>query len=447
MVYLDWNLSLVNNFAILFLMLQLTHYFLKEFKPYQILTDIIISVIFAYIGLFLDDIFILMFVGFILLIQLARTKDHHLNLKAAISLVMAANLQLILSSLATYIARILLFVSSGQWRLRTLERYQNVFIGLTIIVNVMLVLIFIISLSPFRERITQTRLQIEHYHLGKRIFMISLSIFISLITIMTISDFQEVTATIQAALIIIFTILIGFSYWQVTFFIKTFALQTEAKEKMERNEQLNSYLTLVQKQYTELRKFKHDFQNIMLSLDQVLKDNDSKQIKYYYDSLLEEEKDLNNVQSGSITQIQAIDNEAIRGLLIQKFFSAKAKDINLNFELDQKHYSIEPNISIVRILGVLLDNAIEHVQNSDDKNITCAFFKTGNTLEITVDNKVDGKININQIFDCGYSTKKDHTGFGLTNVLDLVNHSSNLFLDSKIIHDHLMMTLIILGSE
>lgn len=447
MVYLDWNLSLVNNFAILFLMLQLTHYFLKEFKPYQILTDIIISVIFAYIGLFLDDIFILMFVGFILLIQLARTKDHHLNLKAAISLVMAANLQLILSSLATYIARILLFVSSGQWRLRTLERYQNVFIGLTIIVTVMLVLIFIISLSPFRERITQTRLQIEHYHLGKRIFMISLSIFISLITIMTISDFQEVTATIQAALIIIFTILIGFSYWQVTFFIKTFALQTEAKEKMERNEQLNSYLTLVQKQYTELRKFKHDFQNIMLSLDQVLKDNDSKQIKYYYDSLLEEEKDLNNVQSGSITQIQAIDNEAIRGLLIQKFFSAKAKDINLNFELDQKHYSIEPNISIVRILGVLLDNAIEHVQNSDDKNVTCAFFKTGNTLEITVDNKVDEKININQIFDCGYSTKKDHTGFGLTNVLDLVNHSSNLFLDSKIIHDHLMMTLIILGSE
>lgn len=447
MVYIDWNLSWANNFAMLFLILQLTHYFLKEFKPYKILTDIFISLIFAYIGLFIDDIFILMFVGFILAIQLALAKDHKLKLKPAISLVMAANLQLILSSLATYIARILLFISSGQWKLRTLERYQNVFIGLTIIVTVMLVLIFIISLGPFRERITQTRLQIEHYHLGKRIFMIVLSVFISLIVIMTISDFQEVTATIQAALIIIFTILICFTYWQVTFFIKTFALQTEAKEKMERNEQLNNYLTLVQKQYTELRKFKHDFQNIMLSLDQVLKDNDSKQLKYYYDSLLHEEDDLNNVKSGSITQIQSIDNDAIRGLVIQKFFSAKAKDINLHFELDQKHYSIKPNISIVRILGVLLDNAIEHVQESDDKNITCAFFKTGNTLEITIDNKVNEKININQIFDCGYSTKKDHTGFGLTNVQDLVNHSQDLFLDSKIIHNHLMMTLIVLGSE
>lgn len=447
MVYIDWNLSWANNFAMLFLILQLTHYFLKEFKPYKILTDIFISLIFAYIGLFIDDIFILMFVGFILAIQLALAKDHKLKLKPAISLVMAANLQLILSSLATYIARILLFISSGQWKLKTLERYQNVFIGLTIIVTVMLVLIFIISLGPFRERITQTRLQIEHYHLGKRIFMIVLSVFISLIVIMTISDFQEVTATIQAALIIIFTILICFTYWQVTFFIKTFALQTEAKEKIERNEQLNNYLTLVQKQYTELRKFKHDFQNIMLSLDQVLKDNDSKQLKYYYDSLLDEEDDLNNVKSGSITQIQSIDNDAIRGLLIQKFFSAKAKDINLHFELDQKHYSIKPNISIVRILGVLLDNAIEHVQESDDKNITCVFFKTGNTLEITIDNKVNEKININQIFDCGYSTKKDHTGFGLTNVQDLVNHSQDLFLDSKIIHNHLMMTLIVLGSE
>ncbi|MFD1419218.1 sensor histidine kinase [Companilactobacillus keshanensis] len=447
MVYIDWNLSLVNNFAILFLMLQLTHYFLKEFKPLYILTDILGALIFAYIGLFIDDIFILLFVGFILAMQLALAKNHKLDLKAAISLVMAANLQLIISSLATYIARILLFISSGQWRLRTLEKYQNIFIGLTVIVTVMLALVFIIVVSQFRDRITQTRLQIEHYHLGKRVFMISLSVFISLIVIMTISDFQEVTATIQAALIIIFTILIGFTYWQVTFFIKTFALQTEAKEKIERNEQLNNYLTLVQKQYTELRKFKHDFQNIMLSLNQVLEDNDSKQLKYYYSALLSEEKDLNSVQNGRITQIQAIDNDAIRGLLIQKFFSAKARDVNINFELDQKHYKIKPNISIVRALGILLDNAIEHVQNSEDKTVTCAFLKTGKTLEITVDNKINEDVNLNQIFDCGFSTKKNHTGFGLTNVKELVDHSEDLFLDSKIIHNHLMMTLIVLGSE
>jgi hypothetical protein len=138
----------------------------------------------------------------------------------------------------------------------------------------------------------------EKYHLGQRIFTVTLSVFISFVVLLMISDIQEITASIQAFILLVFTVLIVFTYWQMIFFIHTFAIQTEAKEKMVRNKQLNDYLTIVQKQYTELRQFKHDFQNIMLSLDQVLKDNDSKQMKYYYNALLKEEDDLNNVQGG-----------------------------------------------------------------------------------------------------------------------------------------------------
>lgn len=447
MVYIDWNLSLINNFTLLFFILQLTHYFLKKYKFRYFITDVILSLVFAYVGLFNDDFFIVLFVGFLLLIQIIFSRNHKLDMKKSISLVMAANIQIVLSNAATYTSRLFIFIMMGRWKLGILERYQYIFVSMAVLNTIFLVWLFMFIADHYREKITQTRLQIEKYHLGQRIFTVTLSVFISFVVLLMISDIQEITASIQAFILLVFTVLIVFTYWQMIFFIHTFAIQTEAKEKMVRNKQLNDYLTIVQKQYTELRQFKHDFQNIMLSLDQVLKDNDSKQMKYYYNALLKEEDDLNNVQGGNITQIQVIDNSAIRSLLTQKFFSAKAKDIDLHFEMNQKNYKIDDDISIVRIIGILLDNAIEYTTSINGHYVTCAFLQTGNTLEITIDNKIEDDINLNKIFAKGYSTKQDHSGFGLANVEMLIDHSSNLFLDTKIAHGHLMITLMVIGDE
>ena len=448
MVYIDWQLGLIANFFMLFTILQLHHYFLKSFNIKYLLSDIAISLVFGYIGLFVDDVLILIFVCSILIFDWLFNVPHELDMQKSISLIMAANVEVVLFSLGTYTSRIIFFISNGEWKLRVLEIFQQNFIMLSIIINIILLATFLLIIRRFRPNIVKLWIQIKQYNLGKRVFIMSFSVFVSFMIILIISDLQSVTATIQASTILIFTVVLIVTYRQMIFFIHTIALKNEAQEKSVYNKQLNEYLTSVQQQYTELRKFKHDFQNIMLSLKSLVDNSNSDELKSYYQDIVKERTEITNVNGGNISQVSTIDNGPIRGLIIQKFFSAKSESIKFNLELTKDHYHFNNDtLIIVRILGILLDNALEYVQTTTTKEVTCAITQSDNITEITVDNPINDKLNFKDIFQSGYSTKDSHSGFGLSNARKLISESNNLYLETKVIHSHLMMTLIIVGGD
>ncbi len=448
MVYIDWQLGLIANFFMLFATLQLHHYFLKSFSIRYLISDITLSLIFGYIGLFVDDILILLFICFILLVNWIFAKKHQLDMENSNSLIMAANVEVVLFSLGTYTARIIFFVANGEWKLRILEIYQQNFITVSILINLIYLAIFLLIIHKFHAQIVKLWIQIEQYNLGKRVFEMSFSVFVSFMIILIISDLQSVTATIQASTILIFSVVLIVTYRQLIFFIRTMAIQNEAKEKVVYNKQLNEYLTSVQQQYTELRKFKHDFQNIMLAMKPLVDDSDSVELKDYYQDIVQERDEMCLVSRGNIAQIGAVDSDPIRGLIIQKFFIAKSEQIDFHLELTQKEYHFtNDTLVIVRILGILLDNAFEYVKGISDKEVTCAITQTDKTIEITVDNPIKENLNFKNIFKSGYSTKQSHSGFGLANVRRLISETDNLYLETKVLHDHLMMTLIIVGGD
>jgi Signal transduction histidine kinase regulating citrate/malate metabolism len=448
MVYIDWQLSLIADFFLLFSTLLLHRYFLRTFNIKYFLSDIAISLIFGYIGLFFDDFFILMFICLMLLINWLSSKPHQLDMAKSISLITAASIEIVLFSFATYSARILFFIANNEWKLRILEQLQQNFIAVSLIINVLYLIIFLLVASNFKPQTVKLWIQIEQYHLGKRVFQMALGSFLAFMIILIISDFQSVTATIQAVLLLIFSIGLVITYRQLIFFIRTIAIQNEAKEKILYNKQLNEYLTTVQQQYTDLRKFKHDFQNIMLSMKPFVDNSNSTELKNYYHDILKERVEMSKVSGGNITEVRNIDSDAIRGLLIQKFFIARSEQIQFNLELNQTHYHFDNDILIlVRILGILIDNALEYVQTIDEKIVTCAITQTDNTTEITIDNPLKNKLNLKAIFQSDYTTKDQHTGFGLANARKLISETDNLYLETKIIHEHIMMTLIIVGGE
>ncbi|CAJ1183229.1 sensor histidine kinase [Companilactobacillus nantensis] len=447
MVYIDWQLSLVANFFVLFAILQMHRYFLNSFNIGHLISDIAISLIFGYIGLFVDDIFILLFVGFILLANWLLNK-RHLNMEQSISLIMAANVETILFSLGTYTARIIFFIALNEWKLQILEEFQQNFILVSLLINTLYLVLFLLFANFYRAATVKLWIQIEQYHLGKRVFTMSFGVFIAFMVILLISDMQSVTATLQASILLIFTIILIFTYRQLIFFVRTIAIQRQAQAKVIYNKQLNDYLTSVQQQYTDLRKFKHDFQNIMLSMKSFVDTSDSTELKQYYQDIVQEQTEMSTVGNGNIAQIQAVDSDAIRGLIIQKFFIAKSQQIDFQIELTQEKYHFDENILIiVRILGILLDNAFEYVQTIDEKRVTCAITQDDNITEITVDNPINESLNFKDLFKTGYTTKDKHTGFGLANARRLITETDNLYLETKIIHGHLLMTLIIVGGE
>lgn len=448
MIYIQTNLSPLGNIFILFATLQLVHFFMHEFRYYYWINDLILSTAFGILGLYTNNSFILFFVLALLGVHIFRNHPHTINYNNGISITLAANMQLTLFSLSTFLASFIIYLMSNRWTTAAMKEYQNIFAPITLIINFILLCICVTIIDHYEIKIQQVRNNIIRYKLGKRVFVMLFSLLLAFMVILVISDIEQVSPLVQMGILLIFTILTISTYWQTIIFIQSFTMRKEASEATARIKEMDDYLTSSQQQYEDLRKFKHDFQNIMLSLGQVVDDQSSEEIKRYYHELMNQQNSFKNIQTHNLIELQAIKSKPVQSLLTQKYFMAKSKGVKLNFELIDKDYEIKKNdLAIIRIIGILLDNAIEYVQDIDNKVITCAFIKSPGTLEITIDNAINGNVDINKIFQSGYSTKKNHQGFGLANIKNITDVSNELFTDTQIIHDHLMITLIILQNE
>lgn len=84
-----------------------------------------------------------------------------------------------------------------------------------------------------------------------------------------------------------------------------------------------------------------------------------------------------------------------------------------------------------RILGILLDNAIEASSECDEKiiNITFRNDNRNNRQLIIIENTYKNKnIDIEKIFEKGTSEKESHTGLGLWEVRKIIKKNSNVNL-------------------
>lgn len=87
-----------------------------------------------------------------------------------------------------------------------------------------------------------------------------------------------------------------------------------------------------------------------------------------------------------------------------------------------------------RIIGILLDNAIEAASESNEKILNIEFryesrsFRQAIIIENTYSNK---NIDLTTIFNKGVTGKENHTGLGLFKVRQIINKKSNVYLDTN----------------
>ena len=84
-----------------------------------------------------------------------------------------------------------------------------------------------------------------------------------------------------------------------------------------------------------------------------------------------------------------------------------------------------------RILGILLDNAIQAAEHSTEKIINISFRKDSlnNRNIISVENSYANKnIDIDKIFEKGITEKENHSGLGLWEVRKILSKNNNVNL-------------------
>lgn len=202
----------------------------------------------------------------------------------------------------------------------------------------------------------------------------------------------------------------------------------KTKEDLQNEKLYNKTLSIL---HDNIRGFKHDFNNIVQVIGGYVALNDMNGLKDYYQRLLDECKLTNNL---NLLNPETINNPSIYSLLTNKYFLANEKGIYIKFSIFSDLSKLNSNMyEISRILGILLDNAIEAAEetnekiveieiNSDDKKHT---FKISNSCK-------DSNISTTKIFEKGYSTKNRDSGLGLWNVHKILSKNPSLDLFTSI---------------
>ena len=197
-------------------------------------------------------------------------------------------------------------------------------------------------------------------------------------------------------------------------------------KKLQSEEEYNRSLRIL---HDSVRGFKHDFDNIVTTIGGYIKTNDMKGLKDYYNELVDDCQRVNNLY---LLNPEVINNDGIYNLLTKKYQEATEKGIKVNMtfllDLSKLHMKI---YEFARILGILLDNAIEASSECDEKIINLDFredSKNSRQLVIVENTYKDKNIDTEKIFEKGVSSKENHSGIGLFEVRKLIKKNNNLNL-------------------
>lgn len=429
------------------LVVLLWYYFLSGlFNWKSVLKILVLAFFLGVLSVFVADFILLIMVLINFASQFIQKKN--LNYDKSGILLLVVIIQVLIGNIAMFLGRMSV---RGLYNVSNLMGVQYYTHELLIIYVIFVIIINYAILFFYRRychKIVSVNRKIKELNLSKSLFELILIFYVAIESIMLISLNENITATIQLTLITSFIVMLLMMLWQMVFFIRSYMKKQEASYQAKQNTQLNEYLKSVEQQYLELRRFKHDYKNIMLSLqDSISNGSSSEQLPYFKELIAQRAIDT-SLDSGKIAKIQHVGNETLRGLIVQKFFDAQTKGIELSLELDQSEFIIKHNlVDVVRIVGNLLDNAIDAAKSTPDKQVTCAFNSLHETKEISVRNSTNKKLDVNKMFELGASTKGSQRGFGLSNVQQLVDKQKNFFLDVDSKNDRVIITLTILEEE
>ena len=189
--------------------------------------------------------------------------------------------------------------------------------------------------------------------------------------------------------------------------------------------QLREYTNYLDKNEDDLRRFKHDYQNLLNGLKISANEGDTKsvvkQLENYTDTQFDQ-KALRKYKG-----VNHIHEKNLKSITIAKLSKLYSLGINYSLGCDQEIYKIPKSVDIldlIRIIGITFDNAVEESQalitESRDANsakVDAMYYQENGDFEFEIRNRVrEIDIDADEISQKNYTTKADHMGLGLANV-------------------------------
>lgn len=231
--------------------------------------------------------------------------------------------------------------------------------------------------------------------------------------------------------------------------LKNIKLETNNKIESAKLEQQKKYILALEKNNNEIRKFKHDFNNIILGLDGYINNDDfnKEKLKKYFNSTIMTFNNNIELNDIVIAKLNSIKVSSLKSLITNKVLVAQNNNIDADINIEGEitdFYTDEMQLS--RVLGVLLDNAIEaSLEVTDDKKIDINIIQIDKTTDIQISNTFNNTgTPIADFNKEGFSTKGTNRGLGLSSAHEIAN-KLNMLLNTEIDGNTFIQILTIEG--
>jgi len=193
----------------------------------------------------------------------------------------------------------------------------------------------------------------------------------------------------------------------------------------------------------------HENKNRLLMIKGML-DGPKKDTKKYIDCIL---KEINANKSNSnywLSELRFIPLPGVRNFInyklirltelgaeIEVFVSSELEKIKAN-SLSEKDYN-----HLTMILGVVLDNMIDSIIETEEKLVSINIYIEDNKIHGEFVNSYSGKIDLSRLNEVGYSTKGEQHGVGLPLVAKITKSNDRFECNPEIIDNFFVQHIII----
>ena len=150
----------------------------------------------------------------------------------------------------------------------------------------------------------------------------------------------------------------------------------------------------------DLRRFRHDYQNILYSLNSALSTNNLDYAKRALGHLTRATQRDIKVPTGIIGPLKNIKDSGIKAVVYNKVSSAMDKELNLEIEIADPIQLTQTlqQVDAIRIITILFDNAIRAAAKSEKKLVDFSLYENQFAQFIVIGNSTaQAKVDLNQL--------------------------------------------------
>ena len=175
-----------------------------------------------------------------------------------------------------------------------------------------------------------------------------------------------------------------------------------------------NYTQDIERVTEELSMFRHDYTNLLYSLQIAINNENIEEIKRIYDDVLAPTQKFIENEEFELLKLNRLKNIEIKAVINMKLSYAKYQKLNVSLDIPEP-FILDPAtdlVTAIRLISVLLDNAIEASLQSDKKELSVAIFRQLDMRYMVITNSYNNDITLQQLNQKRFTSKEDGPDHG-----------------------------------